>query len=408
MRRWVRIAERGLIDFIFFGDGSGIPSTWQGRRDDAVKWGVGWPRHDMSPYIAVLSQHTRHIGYGLTYSSTFMHPFYVARLLNALDHVTNGRIAFNVIASTRRADAANYGFDELMDHSRRYERMEEFIDVCNALWNSVATDAFVWDRESGIVADHAKVHAIDHKGEFFSVAGPLACVPSPQVRPVLIQAGASPRGIKASAHFAELVFAASPGIEKQIHHRSELDAALSAKGRDSSQVGIEWDVVLIVGETEDDAKRRHAQLLNAVPPEAVGAFLSHQIGYDLSRLPNRFTINEINEDIIRSNASPVGFLNLTKDLNPGSEVTREQFFEALQHHTASYDNAIVGSATQIADYLEEVFVATGERGGFMIAHPPGVPRDLLNIVDFLVPELQGRGRFRTRYTGRTLRENLNQ
>src|SRR6202012_3870425 len=128
-----RIAERGLLDFIFFGDGSGIPSTWQGRRDDAVKWGVGWPRHDMSPYIAVMAQHTKHIGFGLTYSSTFMHPFYVARLLNALDHVTNGRIAFNVITSTRRADAANFGFDELMEHSQRYERMEEFVDVCNAL-----------------------------------------------------------------------------------------------------------------------------------------------------------------------------------------------------------------------------------------------------------------------------------
>lgn len=400
------IAERGLMDFLFFGDGTGIPSTWKGSIADAVKWGVGWPRQDMSPYIAAMAQITRHIGFGLTYSSTFMHPFYVARLLNSLDHVTGGRIAFNVIASSRRADAANYGFDDLMEHDLRYERMEEFMAVCNALWESVAPDAFVWDRETGIVADPAKVHPIDHKGDFFSVKGPLACVPSPQVKPVIIQAGASPRGIKASATFADHVFAASPGLAKQVKHRAALDAALVAQGRDPAKVGITWDVVLIVGETEEDAKRRKAQLLNAVPLEAVGAFLSHQIGYDLSKLPPRFTIHEINAEIVRSNASPVGFMNMTTEIDPERTIDREEFFAAIAHHTASHDHAIAGSAAQVADYMEEVFEATGERGGFMIAHPPGVPRDLLNVVDFLVPELQRRGRFRTAYAGRTLRENL--
>lgn len=232
------LAERGLLDFIFFGDGSGIPSTWKGTRDDAVKWAVGWPSQDMSPYIAIMSEITKHIGFGLTYSSTFMHPFYVARLLNSLDHVTNGRIAFNVIASSRQADAANYGFDELMEHSRRYDRMEEFMDVCKALWNSVEPDALIWDRDTGIAADPAKVHAVDHKGEYFSVAGPLSCVPSPQIEPVIVQAGASPRGIRASAHFVDHVFAASPGLAKQIQHRKALDDALLAEGRDPSKVGM--------------------------------------------------------------------------------------------------------------------------------------------------------------------------
>jgi alkanesulfonate monooxygenase SsuD/methylene tetrahydromethanopterin reductase-like flavin-dependent oxidoreductase (luciferase family) len=224
---------------------------------------------------------------------------------------------------------------------------------------------------------------------------------------VLIQAGASPRGIKASAHFADHVFAMSPGLDKQTKHRKNLDAALTAEGRDPKKVGTVWDVVLVVGDTEQDAKHRHGQLLNAVPLEAVGTLLSHHIGYDLSKLPVRFTINEINEEIKKSNASPVGFLNLTTDFDPDVGLSREEFFKGLQRHTADYNNAIVGTAQQVADYLEEVFVATGERGGFMIAHPPGVPRDLLNIIDFLVPELQRRGRFRTRYTGRTLRENLN-
>jgi len=124
-----RIAERGCVDMIFFGDGTGIPSTWRGSEEEAVRWGIQWPRHDVSPWIPLMARATSHVGFCLTYASTFMHPFYTARLLNSLDHVTNGRIAFNVITSTRRADAANYGFDELMEHDLRYERMEEFIEM---------------------------------------------------------------------------------------------------------------------------------------------------------------------------------------------------------------------------------------------------------------------------------------
>lgn len=287
------LAERGLLDFIFFGDGSGIPSTWKGTRDDAVKWAVGWPRQDMSPYIAIMSEITKYIGFGLTYSSTFMHPFYVARLLNSLDHVTNGRIAFNVIASSRQADAANYGFDELMEHSRRYDRMEEFMDV-----------------------------------------------------------------------------------------------------------------VLLVEENSTEAKRRKEQPLSVIPEEAIGAFTSHQYGYDLSNLPDSFTIHEINQDIIDRNASPVGFMNMTSHLDPDKTITRAEFYDELRQHSLSHKDMIAGSAQEVADYMEEVFVETGERGAFMIAHPPKSPRDLLNVIDYLVPELQRRGRFRTAYTGKNLRENL--
>jgi long-chain alkane monooxygenase len=164
--------------------------------------------------------------------------------------------------------------------------------------------------------------------------------------------------------------------------------------------------VLIVGETTEDAKRRHSHLLNAVPFEAVGAFMSHQIGYDLSKLPQSFTIAEINEQIVKANASPVGFLNMTSGIDPEKTITKDEFYDVIKHHTAGYDHAIVGSAEKVADYLEDIFVSTGERGGFMIAHPPGVPRDLLNVIDFLVPELQRRGRFRKSYGGSTLRENL--
>jgi FMN-dependent oxidoreductase (nitrilotriacetate monooxygenase family) len=402
-----QIAERGCLDMLFFGDGTGIPSTWRGSRDAAVRWGIGWPRQDMSPFIAALSQCTEHIGFGLTYSSTFMHPFYTARLLNSLDHVTGGRIAFNVITSSRRADAANYGFDELMEHGARYDRMEEFIDVCKALWASVEADAFLWDHASGVVADPAKVHAIDHVGKYFKVKGPLNGVPSPQGRPVLIQAGGSPRGVLASAHVADHVFGASKPLALQIKQRQDLDAALRLKGRDPDGVGILWDILTIVAETEREALARREQVLTSVPPEAVGAFLSHQAGYDFSTLPAKFSLAELNAEIAAGNASPVGFIHqLAHELGETTTITRDEFFQHGLRDATGYAHTVAGTAAQIADHFEAVFEATGSRGGFMIAHPQATPRDLLSVVDFLVPELRARGRFRTTYTGRTLMENL--
>jgi FMN-dependent oxidoreductase (nitrilotriacetate monooxygenase family) len=337
-----------------------------------------------------------------------MHPFYTARLLNSLDHVTNGRIGFNVITSTRRADAANYGFDELMEHDLRYERMEEFIDVCKALWESVAADAFVWDRKTGIVADPDKVHPINHSGRFFKVRGPLNAMPSPQGRPVLIQAGSSSRGIKASAHFADHVFASSQALNLRQRHRQELDTALVAAGRDPATVGMLWGISLVVAETEQEANSRKENILRMVPRgEAVGAYLAHNSGYDFSKLPGRFTLKELNAQIAATGASPVGFVHqLANDIGADTEITREEFFEHGLKSATAYDRTVAGTPTQVADYMEEVFEATGSRGGFMFAHPVATPRDLLSVVDFLVPELRRRGRFREAYEGKTLRENL--
>jgi FMN-dependent oxidoreductase (nitrilotriacetate monooxygenase family) len=406
-REVASIAERGRIDLIFFGDNPGVHNTWRGSTDEAVRWGVGYPRLDVSPYIAVLAQQTKHVGFGLTYSSTYLPPYYVARLLNSLDHITNGRIAFNVVASTSPGAAANYGFDGLMEHNSRYDRMEEFIDICKALWASAEPDAFIWDRETGIVADPSKVREINHAGRFFKVKGPLQCSPSPQGRPVLIQAGGSPRGINASAHFADYIFGAGKPLPLKIKHRQELDAALMSEGRDPSQIGILWDIILVIEETETEAKRRRDHLLQSMPLEAVGAWISGNAGYDFSKLPARFTLRDLNEEIIANQASPVGFVHkMAYELGAETEVTREEFFEHGRRAATAYDHTIAGTAVQVADLLEEEFEATGSRGGFMIAHPISTPRDLLNVTDYLVPELQRRGRFRTEYEGKTLKENL--
>jgi alkanesulfonate monooxygenase SsuD/methylene tetrahydromethanopterin reductase-like flavin-dependent oxidoreductase (luciferase family) len=285
--------------------------------------------------------------------------------------------------------------------------MEEFVEVCKKLWDSVDPDAFVWDRESGVVADPDKVRAIDHVGEFFKVAGPLNCVPSPQHHPVLIQAGSSPRGIAASAGFADMVFAQYPPRQAKQRHRAELDARLVERGRDPAQVGILWGVQVSVAETEAAAKAHREQLLTMIPREAVGPYLSHNCGYDFSKLAERFTLGALNEQIAASGASPVGFVHqLAARIGADCPISRADFFEHGLRNATNYERTFAGTPAQLADMLEEEFDATGSRGGFMFVHPQASPRDILNVVDLLIPELQRRGRFRTEYEGATLRDNL--
>jgi FMN-dependent oxidoreductase (nitrilotriacetate monooxygenase family) len=398
-----RLAERGLFDMLFSGDGTGVPSTWQGSRDTAVRWGVSWPRQDLAPLAVAMSRVTQYLGFGITYSTTFMHPYYLARLFNSLDHVTGGRIAFNVITSTRRSDYANYGYDDIVDHDERYDRMEEFIDVCRALWNSVEPD----NHASGMVGDPAKVHDVEHVGRFFKVSGPLNTPPSPQGMPVLLQAGGSPRGIRACAYVADMAFGGDMFLDLQIAQRKALDEAVAALGRDPQTMGIVWQQPCVVAETEREAVAQRERLLSAIPPEGVGVYLSHNAGYDFATLPERFTLGDLHREIIASQASPAGFIReLVTRLGAQTELTRKEFFDYGRLFATSYERTIAGTASQVADHLEEVFEATGSRGGFMLGHVVSMPGDLAAIVELLVPELQRRGRFRREYKGRTLRENL--
>lgn len=404
-----RLAERGCLDMLFSGDGTGVPDTWKGQRDAAVEWGMNWPRQDLNPIMVALSRVTKHLGFGLTYSSTFIHPYYVARLMNSLDHLTGGRIALNVVTSTRKSDFANFGMSELMDHGARYDRMEEFISVCNALWASAEPDAMLWDRMTGRVTDPAKIHDVHHDGRFFKVDGPLNTPPSPQGKPVLIQAGGSARGIRASAQFVDHAFGADMPLPLQVKQRALFDQELAAAGRDPQRIGILWQTPIVVAETMAEAIARKESLLSMIPQEAAGAYLSYNCGYDFSKLPQRFTVAELHAEIVAAQASPVGFVHeLGVKLGMDTEITRKEFFDEGIRFATAYDTTIAGTGASLADHLEMVFEATGSRGGFMLGHTVSLLQDLAGIVTLLVPELQRRGRFRREYTGRTLRENLSE
>ena len=196
-------------------------------------------------------------------------------------------------------------------------------------------------------------------------------------------------------------------LSRQVKHRAALDRALTDLGRDPAKVGILWQTPITVGETEREALAQRDQLLTSIPEAAIGVYLSYNCGYDFSALPARFTLGEIQEKIIAANASPIGFVHeLALELGENTEISRETFFEHGARSATSFDKTIAGSPTQVADILEEAFEATGARGGFMLGHTVSMPADLIRIVDLLVPELQRRGRFRTHYTGRTLRDHL--
>lgn len=252
------------------------------------------------------------------------------------------------------------------------------------------------------------MHAIRHAGQFFKVRGPLNVVPSPQGRPVVIQAGGSPRGTRAAAHVADHVFGATKALPLMTRQRQDLDAALRDEGRDPETVGIIWSIRLMVGETREAAERMREKLIADVPREAVGVWLSHNSGFDMSTLPPRFTLQELQQRIVAANASPVGFVGLlAKDHGENAEISRDEFFEYGLRAATGYSNTILGTPGEVADHLEELFEATGSRGGFMVKLSQAATREgMNNIVDHLVPELRRRGVFRTRYEGRTLRENL--
>jgi alkanesulfonate monooxygenase SsuD/methylene tetrahydromethanopterin reductase-like flavin-dependent oxidoreductase (luciferase family) len=225
--------------------------------------------------------------------------------------------------------------------------------------------------------------------------------------PVLLQAGGSPRGILACAYVADMAFGGDMPLDLQIAQRKALDEAVVALGRDPQTMGIVWQQPCVVAETEREAVAQRERLLSAIPAEGVGVYLSHNAGYDFSTLPERFTLGELHREITASQASPVGFVReLVTRLGAQAELTRKEFFDYGRLFATSYERTIAGTASQVADRLEEVFEATGSRGGFMLGHVVSMPGDLAAIVELLVPELQRRGRFRREYKGRTLRENL--
>jgi FMN-dependent oxidoreductase (nitrilotriacetate monooxygenase family) len=397
-----RIASRGIFDLLFFGDSANTSENHGGNHHAAVEYGMRWPKHDMMPLVPLMARAAPGVGFGLTMSTTYQHPFHVARLFNSLDHVTGGRIAWNAVTSAYKNEAANWGFETMIDHDERYVKATEHMQVACALWDSVEPDALVFDKESGIFCNPEKIKLVNHKGKYFNVRGPLPVLPSPQGRPVLIQAGQSGPGLDLAATYAEMQFVSRTTAKSMKEHRAQLDQRLVARGRSKRDVGCFWSVRVQLGESEQDALDIEQRYIESIPPQAGLIELSHMYGLDFSQFKNDMKLSEVADQVKNANVHWGSFQEILDTSDPDMTIG-----EVGRKNAIGKSLVVRGTPTQIADQLEMLHNETDCNGGFILHKGLSVPNYLRDFVSYVVPELQRRGLTKTKYEGKTLRENLN-
>lgn len=390
-----RVLERGRFDMLFLVDTFNLADAYGGSPDRAIEYAVQFPFHDPLPLVPIVASATRHLGIGVTISTTFSAPFATARTLATLDHLTEGRVGWNVVTSFGSAEAANFGLDDMVPHDQRYARADEYMDVCYKLWDSWADDAVVADRASGRWANPERVRRIDHEGTYYRCRGPLSVIPSPQGRPTILQAGQSPAGLAFAAKHADVHFAVRESPAGMRKHIAMVEAALEEAGRPRDALSVLWGVNVIVAETEDAARAKARELESQITPEAGLVMLAGKLNYDLSQLPLDEPLRNLEVEGIR------GVLNrLIEDLDEGMSLA-----EIGRYHGAGIGPRIVGSGEQVADQLDALYDAVGNRGGFMLC-PGALPGSLEDFVDLVVPHLQERSLLRREYDDSSLRERF--
>jgi FMN-dependent oxidoreductase (nitrilotriacetate monooxygenase family) len=345
------------------------------------------------PALAVL---TERIGLIATASTTYNEPYHVARKFASLDHISNGRAGWNLVTSGNPDEALNFGRDAHVDHATRYARAREFFDVVTGLWDSFADDAFPMDPESGLFVDPAKIHVLDHRGEFLKVKGPLNVARPVQGWPVIVQAGASEAGKQIAAETAEMVFGSGSTLEAARAFYADVKGRMPAAGRDPDSLKILPGCFVVLGDTEAEAHAKKARLDDLVHPDSGLANLSVRLGVDATG----FDLDAPLPDLPETNASKSGQAQIVDYARRTGATVRE-----LARRVGGYGGLqMVGTAAQVADRMEE-WLETRACDGFNVMFP-FVPEGLDDVVDRLVPELQRRGLFRTAYSGTTLRDHL--
>ncbi|MFI0859605.1 LLM class flavin-dependent oxidoreductase [Streptomyces smyrnaeus] len=385
-----RTAERGKLDSIFFADGLVLGGTVQHNALGGF---------EPLTLLAALATATERIGLIATVSTTFNEPFPTARKFASLDHISGGRAGWNIVTSGSVAEARNFGRDDHLEHSLRYERAREFVDVATKLWDSWEDDAVLLDKKSGVFADTAKVRRIDHQGTHFDVQGPLNVPRSPQGYPLLVQAGSSEAGKEFAARYAEAVFTAQQTPADGHAFYNDLKSRLGRYGRDEGEVKILPGICPVIGPTEAEARTLEKELTDLQVPEYGLAQLSTMLGTDLTGLPLDGPLPELPEERdINGNKSR---FTLVAELARRDGLTLRELIARLGGGRGH--RVFAGTPEQIADTLEEWFTQ-GAADGFNVM-PPHLPGGLEDFVDHVVPILQRRGLFRTEYTGHTLREH---
>jgi len=392
--RLAQIAEQGKLHVYFSGDSQGYPNIKGKDAFAATDWAG---KLEPTTLLAALAALTSNIGLVATVSTTFNEPYSIARRFASIDHISGGRVGWNVVTSTGAIEARNFGLKDIMEHDRRYDRAGEFVDIVKGLWDSWEDGAIVRDVAAGRYFDPAKVHQLDHHGEFFDVAGPLNVGRPPQGHPIIVQAGGSPAGRALAARTADMIFTAQTTLKTAQEFYADMKARAVGFGRDPATLLVIPSVQFLVRGTMAEAKQAEAELMALIPDALALQTLQLQIGADLSayspddylpEIPETNGGRWVQEQIVR--------MAREENLRIGELARRVTVSRASR--------SVVGTPESVADFCETWF-REGAADGFSVS-PNYLPDNLEDFVEQVVPILQRRGLFRTDYQGGTLRENL--
>ncbi|WP_373427915.1 NtaA/DmoA family FMN-dependent monooxygenase [Arthrobacter globiformis] len=391
----VREFERAGLDLFIIEDSLTVPDTYGGSAEVSLAQASFAPKHDPLALVPYLLSATEHLGIVPTISASFYPPFTAARLLATLQHFSNGQLGWNVVTSGSDLAAQNYGLDQQIEHDLRYEKAEEFVDVVRKLWRSWEPDAILEDTRAGIFADHTKVRPIHHNGEFFKVRGPLNTAPLPE-EPVLVQAGASPRGKAFAGANADVAIALARGVDGMKAYRDSIRAEAAGAGRNPDDVKV-----LFVLKPTVTGSRAEAEELRAARRELT----QREIDSQLNSISYLSVIDFKQFDLdaplpeLSTNSNQGTLEHFSKAAPPGSTLR-----QILQARSGGAGDSIIGTADEIADYLEETGAAVGGDGFLFSGFVD--PATIHGVLDRLAPALRRRGLLRTSYGDGGLRRNL--
>ncbi|WFU05198.1 LLM class flavin-dependent oxidoreductase (plasmid) [Rhizobium sp. CB3171] len=393
---WTSLAatlERGLFDGIFLADILGVYDVYQGSVDLTLRESIQLPVNDPLLLVSAMAAVTRHLGFGVTVNASADAPYIFARRMSTLDHLTGGRIGWNIVTGYLDSAARGLGLESQIEHDSRYDRADDYLDVLYKLWEgSWEDDAVLLDKERRIYADPSKVHAIDHQGPFYRSQAYHLAEPSPHRTPVLYQAGTSGRGRQFAARHAECIFIAAPDKNAARAASRSLREAVVAAGRKPDDIKIFLGITVITDRSATAAREKHTEYLRYANPEAGLAHFSASTGIDFSRY-------DLDESIVygRSNAS-----QSATQIAQQRGWTKRQLLQEFA--MGGRYPVVVGDAASVADELSS-WMDEGEIDGFNLTRTV-VPESFVDFIDIVVPALQERGIYKTGYEQGSLRRKL--
>ncbi|MCU1529903.1 MAG: FMNH2-dependent monooxygenase [Frondihabitans sp.] len=388
--------ENGGFDYMMLEDASVLPDIYQGSFAHSVKRGT--IRQDPMPLVPLLARATKHIGIVATMATTFYPPFMAARLINTLDHLTEGRFGANLVTASPHAAAQNFGYEKHFEHDLRYRMAGEWIQAVRALWNTWDEDAVIYDEERGMFADPDKVHYANFEGEFYKTRGPLNAVPSPQYHPVICQAGGSGPGREFAAANADTIIAAAPGIDGMRDYRDDITRLAVKNGRQGSDVKLLHLIEPVLADTVDEAKehKRAKDAAAAADLDGKLAGLSYTSGIDMSQFDLDEPLPELEDKVNGHQSSYAVVAKMAR--------TGKTFREILEARTGQQTVELVGTPESVADRMVEVMDEVGGDGYLVVL--PFTRRNIADVTDGLAPALRRRGAIRDGYAHKTFKENL--